>query len=431
MSRGGTPQDDRDTRPSEGDSQRTITPRGHLVPAWLAVNSVSVLGDGIWTVALAWAAVHLVSPSRAGIILGAAAVPRGLLILVGGAVADRVRTRRVLALVAGGRFCVMAGTLLVLSLSGDSFWLLLGAALAVGALDAFYLPAGMRVPYEITTPDHLPRYQGAMEATTQVATVCGMAVGGVLVTPIGFGGATAINSWTFVFVVLFFVALYRPVTTRVVSNVQVGLLKSVASGVQAVRTDRFAKTLIVVLSGSNLFIGPVLGIGLALKVSASRSGPIELGVFEALVAAGAIAGALAAGRYRGRNEALFGVVALIAQGASIISLIAGNSYAAGTACVVLGVTMGAAGTLLSTFFVRSVPSERVGIIVAVQGLADELLTLPLMAAFGALAGGAGVWCPFVVFGLAMLVYMLCKVPAVLRLQSSVQCGNGASGVEVL
>ena len=90
------------TSPTASTSQTTIptlTPTAsttarpaHKDPAYLRYlggQALSGIGDQVWYVALSWAAVQQSSPGTAGLILSVSAIPRVMLLLFGGVLADR------------------------------------------------------------------------------------------------------------------------------------------------------------------------------------------------------------------------------------------------------------------------------------------------------------------------------------------------------
>src|SRR5919112_2973069 len=80
--------------------------------------TVSLLGDGITTIALAWQAYEISNVATAfSMVMFAMAVPQVILLLVGGAVSDRFERRKVM-LFADGIRMVAVFALGVLALGG-------------------------------------------------------------------------------------------------------------------------------------------------------------------------------------------------------------------------------------------------------------------------------------------------------------------------
>src|SRR5690606_26096894 len=55
---------------------------------YTAGHAVSIVGDQVWYVALSWSAVQLASPAVAGIIMTVSALPRLVLLMLGGVYVD-------------------------------------------------------------------------------------------------------------------------------------------------------------------------------------------------------------------------------------------------------------------------------------------------------------------------------------------------------
>src|SRR3954447_11950918 len=103
---------------------------------------VSLLGDGIIPVALAFAVLDLTgSATDLGLVLAARAVPMIGSLLAGGVVADRVSRRRVMIAADLVRF-VSQGVLGVLLVTGEArLWQLAVLQAILGAATGFFNPA--------------------------------------------------------------------------------------------------------------------------------------------------------------------------------------------------------------------------------------------------------------------------------------------------
>ncbi len=112
--------------------------RDTVARGWLALRALSDAGDQIWTIALAWTAVHVATPAAAGLVVAAGTVPRALVLLLGGVVADRYDARRVMLLANGARIAVLVAVVARVALGPPSLPVLLVAAVAFGLADAVY-----------------------------------------------------------------------------------------------------------------------------------------------------------------------------------------------------------------------------------------------------------------------------------------------------
>ncbi|MBC9724598.1 MFS transporter [Streptomyces sp. TRM68367] len=156
---------------------------------WLGAYSASAIGDNIYYVALSWAAVQAGTPAQAGLVTAAGAVPRAVLMLGGGVVADRYGPRRVVLVSSAGRcllVVVAAGLLLATS---PGLWALGAVAVLFGVVDAVFLPAAGALPARITGPGQLARVQGMRGLATRLATVLGGPLAGLGIALGGTSGA--------------------------------------------------------------------------------------------------------------------------------------------------------------------------------------------------------------------------------------------------
>ncbi|MCS0600441.1 MFS transporter [Streptomyces sp. LP11] len=172
---------------------------------------ISMLGDGVWLVALPWVAMELGGDSsELAIVVGAEAVGLISCVLVGGALADRFPRKRVIGWSFVASFAVLA-LLTVLHVVGDlMMWQLVGAAFVLGASAAISGPAS-----DAFTPDLVPEESlhsaNALEATLRSLTMrmIGPALGGVLISLFDAMSVIVLNALSFGVAALC-VALIRP-----------------------------------------------------------------------------------------------------------------------------------------------------------------------------------------------------------------------------
>lgn len=165
---------------------------------WIG-TTLSLLGDGVLLVALAWQAYQLSNSPVAMAMVGVAlTVPQVVLVLVGGVISDRMERRRVM-LAADVVRAVCLAALAVLSLSGEiQLWHLVAFAAVYGAASAFFMPA-----FEALVPSLVPQERlteaNALDQFLRPAMLwlLGPALGGVLVGTAGAGGAFAFDAATF------------------------------------------------------------------------------------------------------------------------------------------------------------------------------------------------------------------------------------------
>jgi MFS family permease len=163
--------------------------------------TVSLIGDGIYLVAVAWQVYDLDNDPVALSLVGLSwTLGMVLFLLTGGIVSDRVERRRVLI----GADLVRAAVLAlvgVLSVTGVlEVWHLVCLALLYGAGEAFFGPAfGALVP-DIVAAEHLVQANSLDQLVRQTgARLLGPALGGLVVATIGAGSAFLVDAGTFLF----------------------------------------------------------------------------------------------------------------------------------------------------------------------------------------------------------------------------------------
>jgi MFS family permease len=155
---------------------------------WLVAYTASLLGDSVYFVALGFAAAKVAPPAQVGLVMAAGAVPRALLMLGGGVVADRFGPRRVVIGSDALRCVLILCAAAVLALAAPGLWLLVAVALVFGMVDALFMPAVGALPPRLVERGELVRLQGMRALAVRGGTIVGPPLGGLAM---GLGGAGA------------------------------------------------------------------------------------------------------------------------------------------------------------------------------------------------------------------------------------------------
>jgi MFS family permease len=243
-----------------------VARRGLLAPLrhrdfrllWIGM-CVSLLGDGVFMVALAWQVYQLSdAPTAMGVVGIAMTVPTIAFLLIGGALSDRLN-RRHLMLAADIARTFAAAALAILSLTGAlEIWHVALVVAVYGTGQAFFAPA-----FDAIVPDLVPQRQLAQaNALDQLVRpialrMLGPAIGGILVGAAGAGAAFALDSASFA-VSAFALLLMRPPAVAREAERADSVIRDLRDGWRFVRERRwlwvtFASAAIAYL----LFMGPV------------------------------------------------------------------------------------------------------------------------------------------------------------------------------
>jgi MFS family permease len=160
---------------------------------------VSLLGDGVFIVAMAWQIYALSNTPTALAVVGIAmTVPTIAFLLVGGVVSDRFDRRRVMLAADLARGLTIAA-IAVLSLTGAlELWHMVALVAVFGAATAFFGPAFDAIVPDVLPAALLPQANSLDQFVRPIALrLAGPALGGLLIDGVGVGWAFALNAATF------------------------------------------------------------------------------------------------------------------------------------------------------------------------------------------------------------------------------------------
>jgi MFS family permease len=376
-----------------------------MVLAWLAAVGLSWFGDYARAVALAWTAAHTLSPVLAGVVLGAEMLPQALLVLIGGVLADRYDPRRLLVSGQVAQATVLVAGALAWSSGLRGAPVLLAIALAFGVASGLTLPSGMTLVRQLVAGDDLGTVQGWNQIISRAMRLTGAPVGGVLVA---WGGPVAVmlvDAATFLVIAGVLLAVVRA-RFRLPRAGHARWRDSLAEGFRYLRDHDTAKLFVIGLTALNVFVTPVTGLGVALRVSGSGWGAHWLGIADACLAAGAIVGSLVGIRWQPTYGAAAGFRMLVLQGAAIAAVGVGWRPMLVVAMTVLGFTAGAASVWLSAAFIRAIEPSHLGRVSSVTSLGDMTLIPLSVPAMGAVVHASSVLAATLVFGATMAALCL-------------------------
>src|SRR5882672_11837753 len=260
--------------------------------------TVSLLGDGIFIVALAWQVYELSDAATALSLVGLAmTIPNVLFLLIGGVVSDRFDRRRVLLaadLVRGVAVAAMG----LLSLGGHlELWHLMVLAALYGGGTAFFGPAFDAIVPDLVASDLLIQANSLDQFVRPAAwRLAGPALGGFLVAW-STGGAFLIDAATFgISIVALLLMSPHPIDAPMDAG-PVTAMSDIREGFRFVRARVWLwGTLLAASFAYLLFIGPQ-EVLLPLLVKDHWGGdPKSLGFILAMGGVGAIGAALYMGR---------------------------------------------------------------------------------------------------------------------------------------
>lgn len=259
-------------------------------------QAVSVAGDGIFTVALAMAALQADDrPSALSIVLAARLVPTVVLVLAGGMVVDRVPRRLVMLVSDLVRGAAVAGAAVLIARGDGGLGALVVMAAIFGAADAFFLPAFTAVLPDLLPGGLLVQGNSLFSASQLLAQqLIGPALGGIIVATAGVAWSFAIDAASFAISAACLAAM-RPVTRP--AGPRRSAWSDIRAGLRYCRSQRWLWVTILGAGLANFTIFSPLGVLIPLLVRhVLHQNGLTLGLVLASGGAGGVAVSLAIAR---------------------------------------------------------------------------------------------------------------------------------------
>jgi MFS family permease len=358
--------------------------------------TVSLIGDGIYFVAIAWQVYALSNAPTALSVVGVAwTLPTVIFLLVGGAISDRRERRRVL-LAANLVEAVAIGLIGVLSVAGAlQLWMLLVLVAIYGAAEAFFAPA-----FDAIVPTLIPAEQfTAASALDQFvrplsAQLLGPALGGVLLVLTDAGVAFLLDAVTFLVSIALILLMRRPSPARssLVAKPLRATLGEIADGFRFVRANPWLWATLLGASLSLLaFFGPSQVLLPYLVKNRLHSGGGLFGAVRAAAGVGAVTSALAIAR-RGlpRRRVTFMFAAWSAQSLLLVAYALATGAWTFVLIALASGAFGAAGNVVwGSLTMKLVPDELRGRVSSFDWLVSIGLIPLSFAITGPIAQAAG------------------------------------------
>jgi MFS family permease len=323
-----------------------------------AGQAVSVVGDALFPVALAFAVLDDLdgTPAQLGIVLAAQTVPMAVLILASGVWADRLNRRNVMIVSDLGRAAVQA-TLAILLISGAAeLWHVIVLVAIYGTFEAGFAPAAGGLVPDVAGREHLQQANALLGLARNTGMVLGPTLAGLLIFVAGPGTAIAIDAATFVVSIAFLARLHvhqhRPETT------EHHFWRDLKQGVDEVRRRRWMWTFMPAFSAYHLLALPcVLALGPAIADEALH-GASSWAAIVTSFGIGTLVGNTVALRTKPRHPMFAATIAFMVAALQAPIIAYGSSTVVIAALeLVAGIAVAIGFTLWETSLGREIPPQ--------------------------------------------------------------------------
>jgi MFS family permease len=356
--------------------------------------TISLIGDGIFLIAIAWESYSLWNAPAALSIVGIGmTIPTIAFLLIGGVVSDR-RDRRVVMAWADGLRAVAVAVLAVLVLMGAlRFWELVALVAVYGVGTAFFMPAFEAILPELLPKSELPAANALDQFVRPIAMrLVGPVAGGALVAA-SAGIAFAIDAASFAVCLIAVLAMPRRAGRQV--EVQTSSVAALKEGLRFVRQRVWLwGTLLSAAIAYLVFLGPAEVLLPFLVKNELHASAGTLGLVLAAGGLGAVGGAGIMGHigHPRKDVTVMYMTWTIATLAIAGYGIANAAWELMLVCLVFN-ALEAAGTIVwATIKQHHVPGSMLGRVSSLDWLISIgllplsfALTAPVAAVFGARA----------------------------------------------
>ena len=265
-------------------------------------STISLVGDQFYFVALPWLVLEQTGSAAAmGTIMMAAAIPRVVLMLLGGSVSDRLSPRRIMMAGALARTCCVTAIGVLVWFHLLHMWALYALAIAFGIADAFDGPAASAFVPFLLKREQLVAATSLSQTRTQLTTIAAPVPVGFIIKALGVGWAFFIDAVSFLFIIGALIKLPDPPRNPAARK---PILHSIWEGLQYVGKDVPLRSLLFVIMGLNFCLAGPINLGLAYVAKTRFASPTIFGMMLTCVALGMLAGSLSAGVWKIRKRGM-------------------------------------------------------------------------------------------------------------------------------
>jgi hypothetical protein len=338
-------------------------------------------------IALPWLVLQLTGDSLAmGSVLALAAIPRALLMLIGGALTDRFSSRNMMLVSNLVRFLLVASLTALVFAERVEIWMLYVFAVSFGVADAFFYPAQSSMAPQLVKKDHLQVANSLIHGTMMLAMLAGPVLAGLIIAALGDGhseaagmrgiaAALGVDALTFLasLTSLAFIKLQRVVSSEGSENI----LTSIRSGLNFVWSDIPLRAFFFVVAAVTFFFNGPFNIGVPLLADTRfPEGAVAYGTILSTWAAGSLVGMALAGVLprpdpKRMGAVLLSLVSVMGIGLALLGLSNSMIFAAG-----IGLVLGALNGYINVFFTTWVQSR------ATAPFIGRLMSLLMFASTG-------------------------------------------------
>lgn len=352
---------------------------------------------------------HLKLGTFLGVVMMLTAVPRLLFMIIGGVMADRHSSTKIMIVSLLIRIFLLIGMVALFLTEGLNIWLLMMFALAFGVLDAYFWPASTSIVPAIVEKESLTRANAMMRTAYHVSMILG---------PFLAAAVLAVASYDVLFetvalllgvssILIYFV---KDVRGRARGRTE-SMFAQLKEGLLYIKNTKLIFVFVVVFIVWNfLFVGPV-GVATPLIVHDVLHGDaLVLSYMDGAWAVGLLSGSIITGILNMRKKrGILTLGLLFSQGLLIVWFSQMSMVWEGMLIVLL---MGLATSMVNipiySFVQETTDKDKIGRVMGIFTMASNGL-VPLSFALVSIILGYGVWISSMLLLCGILLMLFCVI----------------------
>ncbi|RIU93476.1 MFS transporter [Oceanobacillus picturae] len=277
----------------------------------LLAGIFAIVGFSMFLTTTTWYVTTSLSASSLGLVLISATVPRLIMMVFGGVIADKYKKSLIMFWTNLIQSMLLFSIFLLVSSDNMSLMLLLILSGVFGMLDAFFGPASSSMIPKIVEKWQLQQANAYFQGIDQISFIIGPILAGVIMEISSVATSYFVAS---IFVFLSAVIIFPPFVKEgnVEKTDQTKPLHDLKEGISYIRRSSFLLTGILVLITLNFFIFGTLNIAFPLVVDLHGGSPINLSAMEVSLGVGMIFSTIILSKVRIKRKGRASIIGLLA-----------------------------------------------------------------------------------------------------------------------
>ncbi|WP_069169899.1 MFS transporter [Streptomyces griseus] len=384
------------TYPSAPSPEAEPAPDWRRIGSFVTGQAAVQCGSFALLIAMSWTAVQLGGRGAVTLVILASTLPRALMLLFGGALADSLGPRTVLLRATATRLVVLAVGALVAA-GADSLWPLIAVAVVEGSLLGLTGPASGVLLTRLAPPEHLGRANSLFAMVLRLAPIAGSPLGAWLVVAGSLSHVMLVSAaGCALWLVCAFHVTHGMSRRESGTGAKASLFRRSGDGLLLLGAHPRLRWMFVACFCMDFaFLWPA-EVALPLRASGEGWGIGSVAAALTAFSAGALASAAAGAALAHRIPVPVKLVVTgtgLAIGLGSMALAPSPTLLAVAACAV-GLFSGLNGPALVTAYQQAVPEGRLGAAMstfALSGIGAAPLSLAFFSSISAPLGVTGTW----------------------------------------